>query len=50
LGRKIDQIKKELLANEEFRQEYDALEEEFIIAMKRIEAQTKENLTEDQVV
>jgi len=49
MGRKIAQIKNELLADEEFRREYDALEEEFSIAAQLIEARTQANLTQAQV-
>jgi predicted transcriptional regulator len=49
MGKKIEQVKKELLADEEFRREYEALEEEFSIAAQLIEARTKANLTQEQV-
>lgn len=49
MGKRIEQVKKELQADEEFRREYDALEEEFSIAAQRIEARTKANLTQEQV-
>ncbi len=41
MGKKIREMKDELLADEEFRREYDALEEEFSIAAQLIEARTK---------
>ena len=49
MGKKIREIKNELLADEGFRREYDALEEEFSIAAQLIEARTKANLTQEQV-
>lgn len=49
MGKKIAQVKEELLADEEFRREYDSLEEEFSIAAQLIEARTKANLTQEQV-
>jgi predicted transcriptional regulator len=49
MGKKIGQVKNELLADEEFRREYDALGEEFSIAAQLIEARTKANLTQEQV-
>jgi DNA-binding XRE family transcriptional regulator len=49
MGKRIEQVKKELLPDEEFRREYDALEEEFSIAAQLIEARTKANLTQEQV-
>ena len=49
MGKKIREIKDELLADEEFRREYEALEEEFSIAAQLIEARTKANLTQEQV-
>ena len=49
MGKKIRDLKEELLANEEFRREYQALDEEFSIAAQLIEARTKANLTQEQV-
>lgn len=49
MGKKIEQVKKELLADEEFRREYDALEEEFSIAAQLIEGRMKAKLTQEQV-
>ncbi len=49
MGKKIGEIKNELLTDEGFRREYDALEEEFSIAAQLIEARTKANLTQEQV-
>ncbi|AMV72062.1 helix-turn-helix transcriptional regulator [Desulfuromonas carbonis] len=49
MGKKIRDLKEELLANEEFRREYQPLDEEFSIAAQLIEARTKANLTQEQV-
>jgi len=49
MGKKVAQVKHELLADEEFRREYDALEEDFSIAAQLIEARTQANLTQAQV-
>ncbi len=49
MGKKISEMKNELLSDKEFRREYDALEEEFAIAAQLIEARTKANLTQEQV-
>ena len=37
MGRKLNQVKQELMADEEFRREYAALEEEFSVAAQLIE-------------
>jgi len=49
MGKKIREMKDELLAGDEFRREYEALDEEFSIAAQLIEARTKANLTQEQV-
>jgi hypothetical protein len=49
MGKMIREMRDEFLADEEFRREYDALEEEFSIAAQLIEARTKANLTQEQV-
>jgi DNA-binding XRE family transcriptional regulator len=49
MGKKIKEMRDELLADDEFRREYWALEEEFSIAGQLIEARTKANLTQEQV-
>lgn len=41
MGKVIREMRDELLADEKFRREYDALEEEFSIAAQLIEARTK---------
>jgi hypothetical protein len=40
MGKKIRDLKEELLATEEFRREYRVLDEEFSIAAQLIEART----------
>jgi DNA-binding XRE family transcriptional regulator len=49
MGKKIKEMREELLADDEFRREYEALEKEFSIAAQLIEARTKANLTQEQV-
>ena len=49
MGKKVETVKKELLADEEFQREYEALEEEYSIAGQLIAARTKANLTQEQV-
>ena len=49
MGKKIRDMKEGLLRDDEFRREYDALEEEFSIAGQLIEARSKANLTQEQV-
>ena len=49
MGKKLRELKDEMLVDEEFRREYAALEEEFSIAGQLIEARTKANLTQEQV-
>jgi len=49
IGKKIRNLKEELLVNEEFRRGYQALDEEFSIAAQLIEARTRANLTQEQV-
>lgn len=49
MGKMMKQVKKELLSDEGFRREYEALEEEFSLAGQLIEARTKANLTQAQV-
>jgi len=47
MGRKITQVRKELLADGEFRREFVALEG-FSIAAQSMESRTKANLTHEQ--
>ena len=49
MGKKLSQLKAELMADEEFRQEYENLDEEFSVAAQLIEARLKANLTQDEV-
>ncbi|MBW6510944.1 MAG: helix-turn-helix domain-containing protein [Desulfuromonadaceae bacterium] len=49
MGKKIAELKQELLADEGFKREYDVLEEEFAIASQLIEARKRANLTQAQV-
>lgn len=49
MGKKMSQMKSELLADEEFRQEYENLEEEFSVAAQLIEARMKAHLTQEEV-
>lgn len=45
----MKQVKKERLTDGEFRQEYEALEEEFSIAAQLIDARSQANLTQAQL-
>jgi len=49
MGKKMAEVKEELLKDEEFRTEYLALEDEFALAAQLIEARKKANLTQDEV-
>lgn len=49
MGKKMEQVKKELLADEGFQREYAALDEEFSMAAQLIEARAMANLTQEQV-
>lgn len=49
MGKSMKQVKKELLRDGGFRQEYEALEEEFSIAAQLIKARSQANLTQKQV-
>ena len=49
MGKTLKQIKNELLDDDAFRQEYDALAEEFTIAARLIKARSQANLTQSQV-
>jgi len=49
MGKKLSQLKAELLVDEEFRREYESLDEEFSVAAQLIEARMKANLTQDEV-
>jgi len=49
MGRKMSEVKKELLKDEEFRVEFVQLEDEFALASQLIEARKKAHLTQDEV-
>ncbi len=49
MGKTLKQVKNELLDDDAFRQEYDALAEEFTIAARLIKARSQANLTQSQV-
>ncbi len=49
MGKKLSQVKTELMVDEDFRQEYESLEEEFSVAAQLIEARMKAHLTQEEV-
>ena len=49
MGKKMSDLKKELLQNEEFRSEYVRLEDEFALAAQLIEARKRAHLTQEEV-
>ncbi len=49
MGRRLLDLKEELMKNPKFKEEYDALEEEFSIAKALIEARSRVGLTQKQV-
>ena len=49
MGRKMSEVKEELLKDEEFRVEFVGLEDEFALASQLIEARKKAHLTQDEV-
>ena len=49
MGKKMSQLKAELMVDEEFRREYESLDEEFSVAAQLIEARMKANLTQEEV-
>jgi len=49
MGKKMSEVKEELLKYEEFRVEFVALEDEFALASQLIEARKKAHLTQDEV-
>ena len=49
MGKKMSQLKAELMVDEEFRREYESLNEEFSVAAQLIEARMKANLTQEEV-
>ncbi len=49
MGRKMSEVKKDLMKDEEFRAEFVGLEDEFALASQLIEARKKAHLTQDEV-
>ena len=49
MGRKMSEVKKDLLKNDEFYTAYIELEDEFALAGQLIEARKKAHLTQDEV-
>ncbi len=49
MGKKMSQLKAELIVDEEFRREYESLNEEFSVAAQLIDARMKANLTQEEV-
>jgi len=49
MGRKMSEVKEELLKDEGFRVEFVELEDEFALASQLIEARKKAHLTQDEV-
>jgi predicted transcriptional regulator len=49
MGKKMSQLKAALMVDEEFRREYEDLNEEFSVAAQLIEARMKANLTQEEV-
>ena len=49
MGRKMSEVKKDLMQDNEFRAEYVGLEDEFALAGQLIEARKKAHLTQDEV-
>ena len=49
MGKKMSDLKKELLKDEEFRRKYVRLEDEFALAAQLIEARKRAHLTQEEV-
>lgn len=49
MGKKMAELKKELLQDEEFRNEYVQLDDEFALASQLIEARKRAHLTQEEV-
>ena len=49
MGRKMSEVKKDLLKDEEFRSAFVDLEDEFALASQLIEARRKAHLTQEEV-
>jgi DNA-binding XRE family transcriptional regulator len=49
MGKKLSVLKNELMADENFKKEYESLEQEFNFAAKMIEVRLQERLSQEQV-
>ena len=49
MGKKLSVLKSELMTDEEFKKEYESLEQEFTFAAKMIEVRLQERLSQEQV-
>jgi len=49
MGKKLSALKSEVMTDEEFKKEYESLEQEFKFAAKMIEARPQERLSQEQV-
>jgi len=49
MGKKLSVLKNELMADENFKKEYESLEQEFNFAAKMIEVRLQEQLSQEQV-
>jgi DNA-binding XRE family transcriptional regulator len=49
MGKKLSELKSELMTDEVFKKEYESLEQEFNFAAKMIEARLQEQLSQEQV-
>ena len=49
MGKKLSELKNELMADENFKNEYGSLEQEFNFAAKMIEVRLQERLSQEQV-
>lgn len=49
MGKKLSVLKNELMTDENFRKEYESLEQEFNFAAKMIEVRLQERLSQEQV-
>ena len=49
MGKKLSELKSELMADEVFKKEYESLEQEFNFAAKMIEVRLQERLSQEQV-
>jgi DNA-binding XRE family transcriptional regulator len=49
MGKKLSELKNELMTDENFKKEYESLEQEFNFAAKMIEVRLQERLSQEQV-